>query len=178
MGIHRMALGIEHGNPDFRWKVLRRRLENDDIVDRLSLLNEYDIKFSVNNIVGFPTETRDLALDTIRLNRRIQSDTRNIYTFTPFHGTPLRDMSVQLGYIDDDLIASSLVHPSILDMPQFSSRENRGLQRCFAPYVMLDESRWPQIKAAEALTPEGDSVWQALMEECRGIMAESALEAA
>jgi radical SAM superfamily enzyme YgiQ (UPF0313 family) len=76
MGIHRIGLGIEHGNAKFRETMLDRRVSNETIVTRLKILNAYGVKFSVNNIIGFPDETRDLAFDTVRLNREINADTR------------------------------------------------------------------------------------------------------
>lgn len=167
MGIHRMGLGLEHGNPEFRERMLSRRVSNDTITERQRILNDYNIKYSVNNIIGFPTETRELAFDTIRLNRKIDADTRNMYTFTPFHGTPLRDAAVKNGYLDPEMIASSLAHPTVLNMPQFSSTAIEGLRRCFVPYVLLEEERWPEIELAEQLTPEGDARWEMLMAECQ-----------
>ncbi len=32
------------------------------------------------------------------------------------------------------------------------------------PHILLG---WPEIRQAEALTPEGDAVWDKLIEECR-----------
>jgi hypothetical protein len=32
---------------------------------------------------------------------------------------------------------------------------------------MLEEDRWPEIRQAEAFTPEGNAVWDRLIEECR-----------
>lgn len=167
MGIHRIGIGIEHGNEKFREKALQRRVSNSTIVKKLQILTDYDIKYSVNNIVGFPGETRDLAFDTIRLNRELSADTRNMYTFTPFHGTRLRDVAVDKGFLDSEVICSSLLTPTILDMPQFSRSAIEGVRRCFVPYVLLDEDRWPEIEKAEQLTSDGDAAWEKLMEECR-----------
>jgi anaerobic magnesium-protoporphyrin IX monomethyl ester cyclase len=167
MGCHRVGVGVEHGNPQFREQMLDRRVSNETIVSGLRILNDYDIKFSVNNIVGFPGETRELAFDTIRLNRLIGADTRNMYTFVPFHGTALREIAVKKGFIDEALIVTSLTQPTVLNMPQFTPTEIDGLKRCFVPYVMLEEDRWPEIRQAEAFTPEGNAVWDRLIEECR-----------
>ena len=106
-------------------------------------------------------------MDTIRINRRINADTRNMYTFTPFHGTPLRQIAVEQGLIDKDLIVKSLSSPTVLDMPQFSAKAIGGLKRCFVPYVLLEEDRWPEIQKAEIFSEEGDAKWEILMEECR-----------
>jgi radical SAM superfamily enzyme YgiQ (UPF0313 family) len=167
MGIHRMGLGLEHGNEKFRAKMLGRKVSNDKIVDSLKFLNTHDVKYSVNNIIGFPSETRELAMDTIRLNRRIDADTQNMYTFTPFHGTPLRAVAVEQGLIPNNLIAKSLTSPTVLDMPQFPANEIEGLKRCFVPYVLLEEDRWPEIGKAESLCDEGNAKWEKLIEECR-----------
>jgi len=167
MGCHRVGLGLEHGNPQFREHMLDRKVSNEVIIRGLKLLNEYGIKYSVNNIIGFPTETRELAFDTIRLNRQIQADTRNLYTFVPFHGTALRPLAVQLGLLDPELIVTSLTQPTVLQMPQFSPEAIDGLKRCFVPYVLLEENRWPEIQLAEALTPAGDAIYEKLIEECR-----------
>lgn len=167
MGIHRMGLGLEHGNEKFREKMLDRKISNEKIIDKLKILNHYDVKYSVNNIIGFPNETRELAMDTIRINRQINADTRNMYTFTPFHGTPLRSIAEEQGLIPKDLIVNSLAAPTVLEMPQFPLHEIEGLKRCFVPYVLLEEDRWPEIKKAESLTEEGNALWESLIEECR-----------
>jgi len=167
MGIHRMGLGLEHGNEEFRATMLDRKVSSKKIVADLKILNHFDVKYSVNNIVGFPNETRELAMDTIRINRQINADTRNMYTFSPFHGTPLRDIAIQQGLIGKDTLVKSLSSPTVLDMPQFSASAIGGLKRCFVPYVLLEEDRWPEIKKAESFTEEGNTIWESLMAECR-----------
>lgn len=167
MGIHRMGLGLEHGNENFRATMLDRKVSSDKIVEDLKILNTFDVKYSVNNIIGFPNETRELAMDTIRINRRINADTRNMYTFTPFHGTPLRSIAVEQGLIEKNSLARSLSSPTVLDMPQFSASSIGGVKRCFVPYVLLEKDRWPEIQKAESFTDEGDAIWESLMEECR-----------
>jgi len=166
MGIHRMGLGIEHGNEEFRRKMLARTVKNKHIIERLKILNDYDVKYSVNNIIGFPNETRELAMDTIRLNREINADTRNMYTFTPFFGTPLRKQAVDSGLMEPDALSRSLTAPTVLDMPQFSTEEIEGVRRCFVPYVLLEYDRWDEIRAAEKFTDEGNLLWESLMSEC------------
>ncbi|RKZ79598.1 MAG: radical SAM protein, partial [Candidatus Parabeggiatoa sp. nov. 3] len=166
MGIDTITLGIEHGNQQFREK-LGRKNSNKLIIDSAQLLADYDIKCYVDNIIGFPTETRELAFDTIRLNRQLPVMSRTMYTFSPFHGTVLRNLSEKLGYIDSDTIASSLSQMSVLNMPQFSREAIEGVRRCFTLYLLLEEKRWPEIELAESLTPEGDKIWENLIAECR-----------
>ena len=166
LGLFRMAFGVEHGHEAFRKKMLRRNMSNKVIVDNLNILNEMDLKYSVNNIIGFPTETRELAFATIELNRKIKPDSANAYSFSPFHGTQLRTIAEERGYCSKDLIARSAMKPTLLNMPQFPPEQVEGLRRCFTFYVRMPKSRWPDIEKAEKLTPEGDRIWASLRDEC------------
>jgi hypothetical protein len=106
-----------------------------------------------------------LAFDTIELNRRIKSDGMNAYSFTPFHGTPLRTMAELLGYVTPGEITRSIMKPTMLRMPHWSKEEIEGLRRCFVIYVKLPKSRWSEVRKAEQLTPEGDRIWDELRQE-------------
>ncbi|MBI5197155.1 MAG: B12-binding domain-containing radical SAM protein [Nitrospirae bacterium] len=162
VGLLRAAFGVEHGNPGFREEILSRKVSNDVIVKNINILHELGIPFSVNNIMGFPRETRELAFDTIELNRHIYSDGMNAYSFTPFHGVPLRPLAEELGYVQKGDIARSLTKPTMLRMPHWSKEEIEGLRRCFVLYVKLPKSRWHEVEPAEKLTPEGDRIWEEL----------------
>lgn len=165
-GLFRLASGIEHGNEDFRLRVLKRKVKNQTMIERFAILNKLGLPYSVNNIMGFPTETRELAMDTVELNRYVDADSANAYSFSPFHGTPLRKMAEDLGCIDNKTIARSVTKPTLLNMPQFPHDAIEGLRRCFMLYVKMPKSRWKEIERAEKLTPEGDKAWEALRDEC------------
>lgn len=166
IGCHRIAFGIEHGNEEFRRKKLGRKVSNRLIVKNLKIVNKVGIPYSVNNIIGFPGETYELAFDTIRLNHQIDSNDRNAYAFTPFHGTPLRRECEMLGYVKPgDIVKSVVSKGSILNMPQFPKTQVDGLIKTFNMYVKFPEARWPEIKKAEADTPEGNKNYNKLKEE-------------
>jgi radical SAM superfamily enzyme YgiQ (UPF0313 family) len=165
VGLLRVSFGVEHGNGDFREKVLMRRVENSLVVENLNLLSDLEVPFSVNNIVGFPHETRELAFDTIELNRMIRSDGINAYSFTPFHGTPLRTVAELAGFVKPGEITRSIMKPTMLRMPHWSKQSIEGFRRCFVLYVKLPKDRWREVEQAESLTPEGDGIWDELREE-------------
>lgn len=166
IGLLRVAFGVEHGNDAFRQKILSRSVRNETIINNLKVVTDMGIPISVNNIMGFPTETRDLVFDTIDLNRHFKSDGINAYSFTPFHGTPLRKLAEELGYVEKGSLARSITAPTMLTMPQFSKEAIEGIRRCFVLYVKMPKERWPEIRKAEALTPEGDEVFRELKDEC------------
>jgi len=166
IGCARVSFGLEHGNEEFRATWLKRRMSNELIVDNFAIVNEVGIPFSVNNILGFPHETRELAFDTIRLNRRFECSDRNAYAFTPFHGTPLRDECEKLGFLEDeDIVRSMVTDGTPLDMPQFPRAQVLSLVKTFNMYVRFEEDRWPEIELAEQDSPEGREKYEALRQE-------------
>lgn len=166
VGLLRVAFGVEHGNHEFRKKILDRDVKNEKIIENLKIVTDMGIPISVNNIMGFPTERRELVFDTIELNRNFKSDGINAYSFTPFHGTPLRTLAEELGYVEPGALARSITAPTMLSMPEFPKEEIEGVRRCFVLYVKMPKDRWPEIRKAEALTPEGDRIFRELKDEC------------
>lgn len=166
VGLHRVGIGIEHGNEEFRRRVVNRFYSNKDLLEGVKVLHKYDVPFSANNICGFPTETPKLVMDTIELNRKLDADDNSCSIFTPFHGTPLRKLAIEKGYLKDpDIIAPTNSEVSILDMPQFTKEQILGKARTFNIYVQLPKDRWPEIEKAEKITPEGDKIWNELRQE-------------
>ncbi len=165
VGLHRISFGIEHGNEAFRSRVLDRRWKNADIIEALQIPHQYNVQFSVNNITGFPGETRALAMDTVELNRQIPADNANLYSFTPFHGTPLRKTCEDLGLVRPDTITRSLTDRPVFEQPEYPISEIMGLRKCFVLYVALPKERWPEIRRAEENTPEGNRLFEVLKQE-------------
>ena len=64
------------------------------LVDALKIPARYGVAFSVNNITGFPTETRELAMDTIELNRHIDSHNQNLYSFIRTVSTYFKNVTI------------------------------------------------------------------------------------
>ena len=165
VGLHHMSFGMEHGNEKFRSEVVDRPYSNESAIQALKNPVKLDIPFSINNIIGFPDETYDLAMDTVEINRQIDSFSLSCATFAPFKGTILRTLAEKRGYVDSEIISPPNASWSILDMPKFPKEKIFGLQRVFVMYSKFPKSRWPEIKKAEALTPEGDGILENLKEE-------------
>ena len=165
VGMHHISFGMEHGNEKFRKEVVDRNYSNGLAIQALKNPVKLGIPYTINNIVGFPDETYDLAMDTIELNRQFDSFNLSCSTFAPYHGTSLRTLAEKRGYVEPGVITPSNTTWSILKMPQFPKEQIYGLQRVFVMYVKFPKDRWPEIKQAEALTPEGDRIWENLREE-------------
>lgn len=164
-GCHRISIGLEHGNFEFRKNVLRKPFRDEVFVNAANILNEVGIPLTINNIIGFPYETRELIFDTIRLNRKVKFDTTNAYVFYPFTGTHLHDICKKEGYIKGTNTERGCTTIACkIEMPQLSSEEIKGLRRTFVMYVKMPESMWPEIKIAESFDEEGNKKFRQLRE--------------
>jgi len=166
IGCHRMSIGVEHGNEEFRKNILKKPIKNEKIIEAFETLDKVAIPVSINNIIGFPYETRTLAFDTINLNRKLKFDTSNAYAFTPFHGTELYEICVKEGFINPKEKLKCLTKGSILNMPTpyLSKQEIDALVKTFSLYAKMPEQYFDDIKIAESETEEGRKKFKELSE--------------
>jgi radical SAM superfamily enzyme YgiQ (UPF0313 family) len=163
VGCEGISIGVEHGNDRFRRKVLNRFVKNEVIVNAFKIARESGIRVCANNIIGFPTETRELVFDTIELNRTLNPSNVIANIFCPYRGTKLWDLSVEKGYIEKDSLAGDYRGLNTrLDMPQLSKNAIIGLQRTFPLYVKFPKDMWGEIEKAEDLNEEGNSAFDNL----------------
>jgi anaerobic magnesium-protoporphyrin IX monomethyl ester cyclase len=162
VGLHRLAVGIEQGNEEFRKRVLKRMYSNKEAIENLKIPVELGIPFSTFNMIGMPDETRELVMDTVELNRELESDTTNFATFTPFYGTPLREYAISKGYMESDTICCNPYDEPVLNIPK---ERIQAMKRVFAMYVKFPKERWDEIRLAEEFSDEGNAKWRELKEE-------------
>ena len=160
---HRANIGVEHGNYDFRVNVVGRRYKNETAIKSFAIMHDAGISTQSNNIVGYPDETRSLIFDTIELTRKLKCNDINAYTFTPYHGTSLRQLCEQKNYIDKESLSYIYATDSMLDMPTISKAGIKGLIKTFVLYSRLPRSYWGEIKIAESETDEGIEKYKELM---------------
>lgn len=161
---HRVNIGVEHGNQKFRREVVGRPVSDEQMISSFKYMNAAGIPVVANNIIGFPDETREMVFETIELNRQYDCDTINAFTFSPYHGTKLRELALQRGYIKEEDRVTIYTKDSVLNMPHFSKEEISGLIRTFALYVKLPKEYWPRIKVAERDDEEGRKAFAELAE--------------
>jgi len=162
MGCSDMQFGIEHGNEEFRSRVLNRHCSNDRMLHAFKIVEKYSIPYTVNNIIGFPGETRELIFDTIDFNRLINPKTINCYMFTPYRGTDLRKFCVEHNYLDQDASTLQLLDGADYKYDTITKEELYGLQRTFSLYARFPKSEFYLIKQAEKNTDEGNKVFKSL----------------
>lgn len=162
MGCNSISFGIEHGNEEFRKKVLHRYGTNAEIIEGIRLVEKYQIPYAVNNVIGFPDETRSLIFDTITLNRQLNPRTINCYLFVPYRGTTLYKYCLEKGYLDKNAKVHNLTDSVRLNMDSITYEELKGLQRTFPLYVRFPKSEWDKIKIAEEFNEAGNKMFEEL----------------
>jgi radical SAM superfamily enzyme YgiQ (UPF0313 family) len=160
MGCEGISVGVESGNAELRKNMLGRDIADKTILRAFELLRETGIRVSANNVIGFPTETREMIFDTIRLDRQVQPDGVMVSFFSPYKGAKLRDLCQEMGYLKDDDIAMDYRLGPTMDMPQLSAEELTGVHRTFPLYVKFPEDEWKHIEIAEHDTPEGNAAFK------------------
>lgn len=168
VGCYRISFGLEHGNEQYRQEKLRRKMANEFILQQSRIVAASGIPYTLNVIVGMPYETRELLFDSITLCRDISSfDSVSVNVFVPYHGTPLREMAIQEGWLDPEAQTTSVIAKSLLRMPPpyLQPEEILSLQRVFPLYVRLPESHHPKIRVAEQFDEPGNAMFEALSNE-------------
>lgn len=168
MNCLRINIGIEHGNEEYRAKVLKRAVSNEKMLASFGACAGRSFTTVANSIIGLPEETRELAFDTIEFNRQLpkEIEASGAFIFTPYHGTPLRAEALAKGYVEKDSICSlNVTKGSLLNMPQFQPEEIQGLCRAFSFYVKMPHDRWDDIALAEKFTVEGEKKFEAIRKD-------------
>ena len=117
INISAVAMGIEHGDEEYRRKYMNRKTSNKVIQEAFEILHKYDIRTTANVMIGLPYENETLCKSTLRLLKQIQPKSISMSFYQPFRGTEMFEMAVQEGY----LLAGNIISNSniCLNMPQF-----------------------------------------------------------
>ncbi len=153
-GCKSVFFGVESGNEDLRNQVLKKQLDDDQIVTAAELLHEAGITFRTYNILGLPDETLEDAFSTVELNIKIKADYPWCSIFSPFPGTELSEYAYSKGYLsptfDVEELDKSFFLSSQLDLPNIKEMQN--LQKFFQTAVIWPWS-FPFIKKLIKLKP-------------------------
>jgi radical SAM superfamily enzyme YgiQ (UPF0313 family) len=168
MNCSQISVGLEHGNENFRKKVLKKTFSNQQVKNAFKIFNKHKIKITVNNMLGFPGETRKLIFDTINLNKEINPDSVNGFVVQPYTGTEIYNYCIEKGLLAKKIKlskeAGSIVGDPIADLSKISRKSLMGFLRTFVLYVKMPKIYYPKIKIAENFSEEGNKSLEELRE--------------
>lgn len=141
-GCYYVRFGLESGNEEIRYKILNRRMKNEQIEKAFSMCKKAGFTTFSYNIVGFPHETPSAILDTIKLNASIDVDVTHVTIFQPYPGTRLYERCREENLLEAKDLALDFCSPSILKLKTVSSSQVkmfRNYFRLFMGYYQLLE---------------------------------------
>ncbi len=144
-----ISLGVESGSPRILREICNRHMTIDSVHNAFGLIHRYGLRSSAYCMIGFPTETREEAFQTIRLIREIHPAVAIMSVFYPFQGVPLRKFCVDHGYINGDEPARTFTDNTILRSQPMSPKEIEGIRRCFRLYTKLPGKYLPKVERCE-----------------------------
>lgn len=98
-GCDRITFGIQSGNPSIRKNIAGRQMSNEQIEAAFQLCHKYKIRVGADIIFGWPGETIDQAMDTIRLCRKLKASTYHSNVLIPYPGLSLTRDSVKMAIL-------------------------------------------------------------------------------
>jgi len=115
-GCSAIAMGVESGNTWLRKNVLLRNMDDEKIYRAFRLCHEHGIPTVSLNMVGFPHETLAMALDTVKMNARIDPGMAQITAVYPFPNTRLYQECLEGGMLGDGVADTLFSGKSQLDL--------------------------------------------------------------
>ncbi len=103
-GCDEVRFGLESGNDEVRNGLLNRQLSREEIVRAFELCHQAGMKVFSFNIVGFPGETVQQMLDTVKLNALVHADVTRVTIFYPYQRTRLYEVSREQGLLTDRIV--------------------------------------------------------------------------
>lgn len=145
-----IGLGLETGNNEIRLKYLKRPMSEKKFLEAVKIIKDYGIRITSFNMMGMPTETREMVHQTIALNKKTKVDLADMSIMFPFPGTEMYDICQSKGYIPNDFEKIPYFrNEAVLNMPQFSREEMNGMVKVFQFYMFFPKFFYPLIKRAE-----------------------------
>ena len=153
----RIQFGLESGNEYYRINYLKRNVRQEVYYKKAEIMNASGIPYGMNVIIGLPLETRSMVMDTARLCKDIGGyDGLGVSLFVPYHGTGLRKVALEHGFIKEDQIGSNGGFQGLpfmrMPKPYLQLDEMQDLTEKFKYYAYFKESMWPEIDAAKDLS--------------------------
>jgi len=141
-------IGLESGSERVRKEVLRRpRYYNKDLIEFCRLCREYDIKYTVNLLIGLPGETVADFQETVDITRQCQPTYGvSVNIFFPYPGTRLFTVCKEQNLLSSEARTTLFERTgTVLTLPGFSPWQIKKEFILFYYKVYHGYKSWPDI---------------------------------
>lgn len=124
-GCREVKIGLESGNEEIRKNILKRSTPDDVLIRAFKIAENTGLRSWAFNMVGFPTETASMIMDTVRINAKIRPYILRCSIFYPYKGTELYRYCDENNLLDDSKkeAYSSYMEGSVLKLKDLSQSE-------------------------------------------------------
>jgi radical SAM superfamily enzyme YgiQ (UPF0313 family) len=122
-----ISFGIESGSERIRNEILKKQLQEEDIINNSKIIKKYGIKLIITNLMGLPEETLEDAFKTIELNQKIEADYIRANILVPYPKTEIVDYAIEKGLLPADYSIHSfdqVMRKSLIKSPYMREFEN------------------------------------------------------
>ncbi|MFM7062934.1 MAG: B12-binding domain-containing radical SAM protein [Actinomycetes bacterium] len=97
-----LFMGVDSGDADVRATLMERPMTDELIYEKARLIHEHGIRSFVSTIYGIPGETPETMWKTLDMVDTIKPSQASGNVFYPLPKTKLYDLSVEMGYLDEE----------------------------------------------------------------------------
>lgn len=143
-GIHIASFAIESGNEKTRAEILDRHESNELIKKGVSILQKYNIKFRMQNLLGLPVDDPLAdALETLRFNIECKPTLSWASQLQCYPGTKIADLVVEKGFVKSLDELEYLVNATFFDECSLPIRDKKKVERLHRYWSAV--VRWPWL---------------------------------
>jgi radical SAM superfamily enzyme YgiQ (UPF0313 family) len=134
------CVAVETATPRLQ-KMIKKNLDLDKVFEIIELTDRYNIMTHGFFMIGFPTETKEEMLATIDYAVRSKLHSAAIFRVTPFKGTELYQMALDMGYQVADDPDSFEIYKTHINLSTVPEEDVTKLQNLFYRRFYLNLTR-------------------------------------
>ncbi len=142
-GCHDIEVGVQSISSDTRYRILNRRVSDEQLVRALQILKDAGIKVITDNILGLPHQGREELLDLIKFYNKNRIMKIYCFGFRHYPATDIVEYSRDeklLSAQDVENLENGINVKTFIQSGDNLSREDRQLQTFFAFLLYLPET--------------------------------------
>jgi len=130
-GCYEMTMAIESGNQKVLDNLVRKPLKLDKVREINKAARDLGIFRIAYFIVGFPGETKEQIMDTIKFSRELRLELSAIFIYNPLPGSELFEECLKKGYITERSFfeIGNQYFSSVVDSDEWTAKELETLIR-------------------------------------------------
>jgi radical SAM superfamily enzyme YgiQ (UPF0313 family) len=122
-GCRFIDIAIESGSERVIKEIVKKPVNHKRAVELVKYARNKGIFVSSNFIIGFPGETWNEILETIKFAEKINIDYVKIFIAIPLKNTPMYDMAKEIGALKNETVDSVWTSGGMLETEEFSSND-------------------------------------------------------